>query len=87
MNRLPNLNDMQFSTMTNALLTASDKFLENAQQFRELKPELERAEKDEPDTMRFIHSSACEPLAAQFDRQAQDAIALMNLLEEEAVDA
>lgn len=81
MNRLPDLSDLEFSTLSNCLRTAADKFTENAKQFRALKPKLEAQEADGKLTP-LIHSSACEPLADQFDQQAKDALKLVEKLDD-----
>jgi hypothetical protein len=76
------LTDGQQSSLSNALLVAAEKYEANAQYFRAIKPQLEKAEADNPDRFSFIHSSACDGMAEQFDRQAIEARKLMELVDE-----
>jgi predicted nuclease with TOPRIM domain len=82
MNQMPNLSDSEVATLTNALMVAADKFKANAKEFRDLKPQLEQQEAEDPDRMSFIHSSACDSLADQFDRQATEVTNLRWKIEE-----
>lgn len=86
MNRLPNLSDSQFATLTNALMAASDKFKANAVEFQNLKPKLQKQEREKPELMALIHSSACDPMSKQFEQQVKDVAALLEFIEEETVD-
>lgn len=76
------LTDDQQSSLSNALLVAAEKYAENAKYFREIKPQLEKQEADNPERMSFVHSSACDSMAEQFDRQAIEARKLMELIDE-----
>lgn len=76
------LNDSEQSTLSNALLLAAEKYEANAAEFRRMKPDLEADERDNPEAMRFIHSSACDGLAEQFDLQAANTRALMEKIDE-----
>lgn len=77
-----NFTDEQASTLSNALLVAAEKYESNAKYFREIKPQLEKQEADNPDRMSLIHSSMCDSMADQFDRQAIDARKLMEFIDE-----
>lgn len=72
----------QLSTLRNALVVAAERFDEDAKQFRDLQPQLEQQEKDDPERFRLIHSSACPRLAEQFDLQAKQTRELLDLFDE-----
>jgi hypothetical protein len=76
------LTDDQQSSLSNALMVAAEKYADNAKYFRELKPQLEQQEAAHPDRMSFVHSSICDSMADQFDRQAIEARKLMELIDE-----
>jgi hypothetical protein len=76
------LTDGQQSSISNALLVAAEKYEANAKYFRELKPQLEKQEADNPERMSLVHSSICDSMADQFDRQAIEARKLMELVDE-----
>lgn len=72
----------KFSALTNALGVAAERFRENAKAFRDAKPTLEQQESETPDALFLIHSNACDPLAEQFDAQAEEVLALREEFEE-----
>jgi hypothetical protein len=67
------------SQLLNALSVAAERYDENAKEFRTLKPQLLEAETKASAEVRLIHSSACDPLAEQFERQAADTRKLIGL--------
>lgn len=75
MNRLPLLTDSEVSTLTNGLLTAADKFDENAKLFRDMTQDLS------------LSPAARARLAEQFERQASDSRILAARIDDESEDA
>jgi hypothetical protein len=71
------------SQLLNALSVAAERYDENAKEFRTLKPQLLEKEAADPAAVLLIHSSACDPLAEQFERQAADTRKLIGLFEGE----
>lgn len=76
------LTESEQSTLRNALCTAAARYDEDAKTFRDLKPQLIEAEKNEPNAMRMIHSGACDRLAEQFDYQAKEVRELMDKIDD-----
>lgn len=76
------LNEQEHSLLQNMIVLAADKYRENAQHFRDIKPQLEKDEAENPDALRLVHSSICDGMAEQFDRQEADARALLDKISE-----
>jgi hypothetical protein len=70
---LPNFSEREYSTLTNALAIAADRFTENAALMRQ---EAER------DGLRPEHCNGLNSLARQFGRQAEQTRSLLAKIEE-----
>lgn len=81
MNTMPTLNDKDYHTLTNALMTAADTFAKNAKDLRAMIPSIETAEA--AGKTPFITAGGAEMLAEQFDQQVKDTRAVLDKIEGE----